>query len=57
MKQLTTDGLKLFVDGDGLHWLRLGENVALCLEHLIEGGNTSEQLGLWRLAAQKPIQS
>ena len=46
-QELTTIGLKLYRDGDGTHWLHLGEYAALCLENMFESEMVTEQVRLW----------
>ena len=52
-QQLTMNGLKLYRDENGLHWLQLGENAAFCLEDISQGEMFDEQVRLW-LASQVP---
>lgn len=52
--ELTTKGLKLFRDADGIHWLHLGPNAVFCVENLSQAGTTREQVRLW-LASQVPL--
>jgi hypothetical protein len=51
--ELTTNGLKLFRDADGSHWLHLGSNAALCVESLTEAPIIKSQIEKW-LTAQVP---
>lgn len=53
-QQLTANGLKLYRDEDGTHWLHLGDNAAFRLENISEGEIVNEQVRLW-LAFQVPV--
>jgi hypothetical protein len=37
MQELTTDGLKLFTDGDGRYWIAFGPLALVSLEAIKEG--------------------
>ena len=45
--ELTTKGLKLLRDENGIHWLHLGPNAAFCVENLSHSEITTEQVQIW----------
>jgi hypothetical protein len=54
-QELTTNGLKLYRDGDGTHWLHLGENGGFCLENTFDDSEIfTEQVRLW-VESQTPV--
>ena len=53
-QELTTNGLKLYRDGDGTDWLHFGENAAFCVENMSRSEIVTEQVRLW-VESQVPM--